>query len=188
VFIDFAPLGTPSNAAIQKYMNQKQVLQLFVGSGASRWADPEHFPWTIGLQPSYRSEARIYATCILQNVPGKTIGVLYQNDDFGKDLRGVPRSQRATLGLVSLRVILLHEGAEALQVLVEVLKRCGDNLTRENVMKQVANLDITVDTCLPGVRVKTSPTDFAPIEQLQMIQFKGDKWETFGPLIDSHQE
>ena len=76
----------------------------------------------------------------------------------------------------------------ASNVLVEVLKKCGDNLTRENVMKQVANLDMTVDTYLPGVRVKTSPTDFAPIEQLQMIRFKGDKWEVFGPLIDSHQE
>src|SRR5438045_537944 len=85
VFLMFAPLGTPSNAAIQKYLNQKGVPQLFAGSGASRWGDPEHFPWTIGLQPSYRSEARIYATYILKNFPGKTIGILYQNDDFGKD-------------------------------------------------------------------------------------------------------
>ena len=76
----------------------------------------------------------------------------------------------------------------ASQVLVEVLKKCGDNLTRENVMKQVANLDMTVDTYLPGIRVKTSSTDFYPIEQLQMIKFSGDKWETFGPMIDSHQE
>jgi hypothetical protein len=73
-------------------------------------------------------------------------------------------------------------------VLVEVLKKCGDNLTRENVMKQVANLDMTVDTYLPGIHIKTSPTDFYPIEQLQMIKFNGDKWETFGPMIDSHQE
>src|SRR4051794_20393531 len=85
VFVVFAPLGTPSNAAIQKYMNQKKVPQLFVATGASRWGDPEHFPWTIGLAPSYRSEARIYATYIKQNFPGKTIGILYQNDDFGKD-------------------------------------------------------------------------------------------------------
>src|SRR5438067_3223501 len=85
VFLMFAPLGTPSNAAIQKYLNQKGVPQLFAGSGASRWGDPEHFPWTIGLQPSYRSEARIYATYITKNYPGKTIGILYQNDDFGKD-------------------------------------------------------------------------------------------------------
>ncbi len=301
VFIDFAPLGTAPNAAIQKYMNQKQVPQLFVGSGASRWADPEHFPWTIGLQPSYRSEARIYATYILQNFPGKTIGVLYQNDDFGKDYilglkdvlkdkydklvisevsfevsvptvdsqvvaiktanpdifinigtpkfaaqaikklaemnwhpihimtsvsispgqvmkpAGYENSQgilssfyqmivtdpgfEATPGMKRFRAFMekyypeadkTESGAltawNASNVLVEVLKKCGDNLTRENVMKQVANLDMTVDTYLPGVRVKTSPTDFAPIEQLQMIRFKGDKWETFGPLIDSHQE
>src|SRR5215213_10818604 len=84
VFLVFAPLGTPSNAAIQKYLNQRKVPQLFVATGASRWGDPEHFPWTIGLAPSYRSEARIYATYIKQNFPGKKIGILYQNDDFGK--------------------------------------------------------------------------------------------------------
>jgi branched-chain amino acid transport system substrate-binding protein len=301
VFVDFAPLGTASNAAIQKYMNQKQVPQLFVGSGASRWGDPEHFPWTIGLQPSYRSEARIYATYILQNFPGKTIGVLYQNDDFGKDyilgLKDILKDQyqklvisevsfevsvptvdsqvvaiktanpdifinigtpkfaaqaikklaemnwhpihimtnvsispgqvmkpagyensqgilssayqmivtdpafEATPGMKKFRAFMekyypeadkTESGAltawNASHVLVEVLKKCGDNLTRENVMKQVANLDMTVDTYLPGIHIKTSPTDFYPIEQLQMIKFNGDKWETFGPMIDSHQE
>src|SRR5881227_2293739 len=85
VFLLFATLGTASNVGIQKYLNQKKIPHLFVGSGASRWGDPEHFPWTIGLQPSYRSEARIYATYIPKNYPGKTIGILYQNDDFGKD-------------------------------------------------------------------------------------------------------
>src|SRR5215471_7039148 len=73
VFLVFAPLGTPSNAAIQKYLNQKKVPQLFVATGASRWADPEHFPWTIGWQANYRSEARIYGTYIKKNYPGKTI-------------------------------------------------------------------------------------------------------------------
>jgi hypothetical protein len=71
---------------------------------------------------------------------------------------------------------------------VQVLKQCGDDLTRENVMRQAANLDFEIDTYLPGIRVKTSPTDFDPIEQLQMMKFRGEKWETFGPLIDSHQE
>ena len=85
VFLIFAPLGTAPNAAIQKYMNTMKVPQLFVATGASRWGDPEHFPWTIGWQPNYRAEARIYATYILQHHPNAKIGVLYQNDDFGKD-------------------------------------------------------------------------------------------------------
>src|SRR5436309_12800084 len=85
VFLIFAPLGTASNAAIQKYMNTMKVPQLFVATGASRLGDPEHFPWTIGWQPNYRAEARIYATYILQHHPNAKIGVLYQNDDFGKD-------------------------------------------------------------------------------------------------------
>src|SRR5947209_1881862 len=301
VFIDFAPLGTASNAAIQKYLNQKKVPHLFVGSGASRWGDPEHFPWTIGLQPSYRSEARIYATYILKNFPGKTIGILYQNDDFGKDylvgLKDVLGDQYAKLVIsemafevsmptvdsqvVAIRTanpdIFLNIGtpkfaAQAIKkvaemnwhpiqimtnvsispaqtlkpagvenatgilssayqmivtdpvfeatpgmkkfrafmekyypeadksesgaltswnagnVFVQLIKQCGDDLTRENVMKQAANLDMTVDTYLPGIRIKTSPTDFYPIEQLQMIKFNGQTWEPFGPMIDSHQE
>src|SRR5215216_6319992 len=85
VFLMFAPLGTASNAAIQKYLNSMKVPQLFVATGAARWGDPEHFPWTIGWQPNYRAEARIYATYILQHHPSAKIGVLYQNDDFGKD-------------------------------------------------------------------------------------------------------
>src|SRR6202008_2984869 len=85
VFLIFDPLGTPSNTAIQKYMNAKKVPQLFVSSGAAKWNDPKNFPWTMGWQPNYQTEARIYAGYILKNYPGKTIGVLYQNDDFGKD-------------------------------------------------------------------------------------------------------
>src|SRR6202158_3545739 len=97
VFLILAPLGTASNAAIQKYMNTMKVPQLFVATGASRWGDPEHFPWTIGWQPNYRAEARIYAPYILQHHPNAKIGVLYQNDDFGKDyvlgLKDVPRDK-----------------------------------------------------------------------------------------------
>src|SRR5690348_230564 len=85
VLLIFNPLGTPSNTAIQKYMNAKKVPQLFVSSGAAKWNDPKNFPWTMGWQPNYQTEARIYAAYILKNYPGKTIGVLYQNDDFGKD-------------------------------------------------------------------------------------------------------
>ena len=85
VLLIFNPLGTPGNSAIHKYMNAKKVPQLFVSTGAAKWNDPKNFPWTMGWQPSYQVEARIYAKYILQNYPGKTIGVLYQNDDFGKD-------------------------------------------------------------------------------------------------------
>ena len=85
VLLIFNPLGTPGNTAIQKYMNAKKVPQLFVSTGAAKWNDPKKFPWTMGWQPSYQVEARIYAKYILQKYPGKTIGVLYQNDDFGKD-------------------------------------------------------------------------------------------------------
>ena len=301
VFVLFATLGTASNVGIQKYVNQKKVPHLFVGSGASRWGDPEHFPWTIGLQPSYRSEARIYATYIQKNFPGKTVGILYQNDDFGKDYLvglkdvwgdqysktvisemafevsmptvdsqvvaiktanpdiflniGTPKfaaqaikkvaemnwhpihimtnvsiSPAQTLkpagienstGILSSAYQMIvtdpvYEATPAMKkfrafmekyfpeadksesgpltawnagnVFVQLIKQCGDDLTRENIMKQAANLDMVVDTYLPGIRVKTSPTDFYPIEQLQMIKFNGQTWEAFGPMIDSHQE
>src|SRR5471030_1830180 len=85
VLLIFNSLGTPSNSAIQKYMNAKKVPQLFVSTGAAKWNDPKNFPWTMGWQPNYQTEARIYAAYILKNHPGKTIGILYQNDDFGKD-------------------------------------------------------------------------------------------------------
>src|SRR5262245_25117337 len=85
VLLIFNSLGTPSNSAIQKYMNAKKVPQLFVSTGAAKWNDPKNFPWTMGWQPNYQTEARIYAAYILKTYPGKTIGVLYQNDDFGKD-------------------------------------------------------------------------------------------------------
>src|ERR1700709_1034835 len=85
VLLIFNSLGTGNNTAIQKYMNSKKVPQLFVSTGAAKWNDPKNFPWTMGWQPNYQTEARIYAAYILKNHPGKTIGVLYQNDDFGKD-------------------------------------------------------------------------------------------------------
>src|SRR5689334_16419246 len=85
VLLIFQPLGTPSNSAIQKYMNAKRVPQLFVASGATKWGDPKNFPWTMGWQPNYQSEGRIYAHYILEQHPGGKIGILYQNDDYGRD-------------------------------------------------------------------------------------------------------
>ena len=297
VLLIFNSLGTPSNAAIQKYMNAKQVPQLFVASGASRWNDPKDFPWTMGWQPSYQSEARIYAKYILKAKPDARIGVLYQNDDFGKDyLKGLkdglgakaasmiaaeesyeitepsvdshivklkaaganvfisittpkfaaqaikklaeidwhplhiisnvsasvggvikPAGYENSQGILS--AAYLKDGASsqwdsdpgmkrfleflakyypdgnrldgstvygyaAAQTMAKVLQMCGDDLTRKNVMKQAESLhDFTPDTLLPGITINTSPTDFAPIEQLQMMRFKGEKWELFGDII-----
>ena len=301
VFLIFASLGTAPNAAIQKYMNNKKVPQLFVATGASRWGDPEHFPWTIGWQPNYRAEARVYATYILQHYPNARIGVLYQNDDFGKDyvlgLRDVLRdrydkmvvseiSYEIAMPTVDSLVVAIKSAnpdifvniatpkfaAQAIKKLAEldwhpvhimtnvsasvgavlkpagleyskgilsagyqmdvtdpqwdsspgmkrfrafldkyypeadrlesqpltgynlstalvyVLTQCGDNLTRENVMKVVANLDFEIDTYIPGIHIRTTPTDFYPIEQVQMMRFSGAKWELFGPIIDGHAE
>jgi branched-chain amino acid transport system substrate-binding protein len=301
VFLIFAPLGTATNAAIQKYMNTMRVPQLFVLSGASRWGDPVHFPWTIGLQPNYRAEARVYVAYILEQHPNAKIGILYQNDDFGRDyilgLKDVLRDKYDRMviastpyetstptvdsqvvaiktanpdiflnlatpkfaaqaikkiaelnwhpvhivtnisvsvgavlepaGLDNAKGILSagfqmdvtdpqwdgHPGMQrfrafmaryypeanhsesgpmiafnASNALVEVLKRCGDNLTRDNVMKVVANLDFEIDSLMPGIRVKTSQTDFYPIEQVQMMRFTGERWQPFGPILDGHAE
>jgi len=301
VFLIFSPHGTANNAAIQKYMNNMKVPQLFVATGASRWGDPEHFPWTIGWQPNYRAEARVYATYILQHQPNAKIGVLYQNDDFGKDyvlglkdvlrdkygkmvvseisyeinmptvesqvvairtanpdifvniatpkfaaqaikklaeldwhpvhiMTNVSASVGAVLkpaGLDNAKGILSagyqmdvtdpqwdsHPGMQKFRAfmakyypeadrfesqpltgynlstaLVYVLTRCGDDLTRDNVMKVVANMDFEIDTYIPGIHIKTSPTDFYPIEQVQMMRFTGGSWQLFGPIIDGHAE
>jgi ABC-type branched-subunit amino acid transport system substrate-binding protein len=299
VFLIFASLGTASNAAIQKYMNAMKVPQIFVATGASRWGDPEHFPWTIGWQPNYRAEGRVYATYILEHHASAKLGVLYQNDDFGKDyvlgLKDVLRdkydkmvvasiSYEIAMPTVDSQVVAIKSAnpdifiniatpkfaAQAIKkiaelgwhpvqimtnvsasvgavlkpaglenskgilsagyqmdvtdpqwdsypgmkrfrafmekyypeadrsesgpltafntstALVEVLKRCGDDLTRANVMKIVANMDYEIDTYIPGIRIKTTPTDFYPIEQVQMMRFSGEKWELFGPIIDGH--
>ena len=297
VLLDAGPLGTPTNSAIWHYMNQKKVPQLFVSTGATKWDDPAHYPWTIGWQPNYQSEGRIYAAFIMKEKPGGKIGVLYQNDDFGKDYlkglkdglgdkakamvvveasyettdptvdsqvvgikaagcdifvnAGIPKfaaqairkaveiewkplhilssignSVAATLkpagldnakGLVSdfyLKdpndvtwkddpgfkqwVAFMDKyypegdktdagnvyGPSNAATVVQVLKQCGDELTRENVMKQAANLkDFTVPMLLPGIKINTSPTDFAPVKQVQMGRFDGTQWRLFGPLI-----
>jgi branched-chain amino acid transport system substrate-binding protein len=300
VLLIFNPLGTPSNSAIQKYMNSKKVPQVFVSSGAAKWNDPKNFPWTIGWQPSYQVEARIYATYILKNYPGKTIGILYQNDDFGKDyviglqdglggqaskLIVIESSYETTSPTVDSQVVQIRGAnpdifinvatpkfaAQAIKKISElkwtpihflsnvsvsvgsvmkpagyendqgilsaaylkdpkdpqwkndlamnewhafmtkwypegdqddaatvfaygvakgleqVLRQCGDDLTRENVMRQAANLNFEIGVYLPGTRIKTSPTDFAPLEQLQMMRFKGENWELFGPVMSGEK-
>jgi branched-chain amino acid transport system substrate-binding protein len=296
VLVLFNPLGTPSNSAIQKYLNSKKVPQLFVATGATKWNDPKDFPWTIGWQPSYQSEARIYAKFLMKEKPDGKIAIMYQNDDFGKDyLKGlkdglgakasmivaeesyepseptidnhivklkatgadvfisittpkfaaqaikkiaeiewkpmqIVSNVSASVGSVIkpagfenaqgiLSAAYAKDGADtqwdndpgmkrfyaflekyypegnkldasvvygygAAQTMVKVLEMCGDDLTRANVMKQAASLkDFTPDTLLPGVKINTSATDFAPIEQLQMQRFKGEKWELFGDAI-----
>jgi branched-chain amino acid transport system substrate-binding protein len=296
VLVVFNPLGTPSNSAIQKYLNSKKVPQLFVATGATKWNDPKNFPWTMGWQPSYQSEAQIYAKFILKEKPDAKIAILYQNDDFGKDyLKGLkdglgakasmiiteesyetteptidshivkmkstgadvfisittpkfaaqaikklselqwkpmqivanvsasvgsvlqPAGFENAQGLLSASYVKdgadpqwnddpgmkkwsafidkympganrsdgnLVYGYGVAQTLVETLRQCGDDLTRANVMKQAASLkDFTTDTLLPGVKINTSATDFAPLSQLQMMRFKGEKWENFGDII-----
>jgi len=296
VLLVFNPLGTPSNTAIQKYLNSKKVPQLFVATGATKWNDPKDFPWTMGWQPSYQSEARIYAKYVLKEKPDAKIAVFYQNDDFGKDyLKGFKEGLGAKTSMIVLEesyevseptidshiVKMKASGADVLinittpkfaaqsikkiaeiewkpmhlltnvsasvgsvikpagfenaqgiisaayakdgadpqwdndpnmkkfydflakyypegnkidgsvvygygaaQTLVKVLQMCGDDLTRANVMKQAASLkDFEPDTLLPGVKINTSATDFAPISQLQLQRFKGEKWELFGDVM-----
>jgi branched-chain amino acid transport system substrate-binding protein len=296
VLLIFNSLGTPSNSAIQKYMNTKKVPQLFVATGATKWNDPKDFPWTMGWQPSYQSEARIYAKYLMKEKPAGKIAILYQNDDFGKDyLKGLKdglgakasmiiaeESYETTEPTIDNHIVKLKatgadvfinistpkfaaqaikkiaeiewkpmhivsnvsasvggvikpagfenaqgilsaayakDGADSqwdkdpgmmkffaflekyypeankldgsvvfgygvAQTMVKVLEMCGDDLTRANVMKQAANLkDFEPDTLLPGVKINTSATDFAPIEQLQMMRFKGEKWDLFGDII-----
>jgi branched-chain amino acid transport system substrate-binding protein len=299
VFLIFGSLGTPSNTAIQKYMNVKRVPQLFVQTGATKWNDPQNFPWTIGWSPNYQNEARIYAKYILTEKPNARIAVLYQNDDYGKDyVKGLKDGlgDRAALMIIaeeayevsdptidshivkmkslnadvfvnittpkfaaqairkaaeigwkplhflnnvstSIGAVIRPAGVEKAQdiisvaylmdaldpqwkddpgmnafdeflakdfpegnradslvmtgynmaqTLVQVLKQCGDNLSRESVMKQAANLkDYRTTNLLPGIKINTSPIDFAPIKQVQLRRFKGDRWELFGPTLSS---
>jgi branched-chain amino acid transport system substrate-binding protein len=298
VLLMFNPLGTPTNTAIQKYLNAKKVPQLFVATGATKWGNPKEFPWTMGWQPNYQSEGRIYAKYILQNYPNAKIAVLFQNDDYGKDyVKGLkdglgakaatmiikevsyePADPTIDSQIVQLKasgadlfynVTIPKFAAQAIkkmaeigwkpvhvlnnvaasvggtikpagfensqdiissayfkdptdpqwkddpamkgyiafmdkyypdgnkddasnaygyivsQAMVKVLEQAGDNLTRENIMKEAANLkNFEIGMFLPGVKANTSPTDFFPIEQMQLMKFKGEKWDLFGPVID----
>jgi branched-chain amino acid transport system substrate-binding protein len=287
----FQTFGTAPNSAIREYLNDNKVPQLFVRTGASKWNDPKHYPWTMGWQPSYQIEGRIYARYILKNIPAAKIAVLYQNDDFGKDyLIGLRdglgdkadgmivasqsyettdatiHSQIVSLQTSGANVLLtvalpkfaaqtirkIHEigwkpthilssvsnsvglvmrpagpeksvgiisatygkdptdpqwqdtleynewlawmkkyntsgnvadadtvyGYSAAQTMVVVLKACGDNLTRENLMKQAASIrDLQLPMLLPGIIVSTSVNDFAPIKQMQLQKFDGITWQ-----------
>jgi len=295
VLLIFQSLGTAHNTAIQRYMNAKKVPQLFVATGATKWNDPQHFPWTMGWQPSYQSEARIYSEYLLKNHSQGKVGVLYQNDDYGKDyLKGLKDGLNGKIRIVaevpyevtdptvdSQIINLKASGADIIfnvatpkfaaqaikkiaelswrpvhllnnvsqsvgsvlkpagldnakgvlttayfkdptdptwkddaaykkwsafmdkyypdgdktstftvygylvaQTLVAVLKQSGDNLTRDNVMKQAASLkNLELDMLLPGMRINTGPNDFAPIKQMQMERFDGERFELFGPIM-----
>jgi branched-chain amino acid transport system substrate-binding protein len=298
VLLIFQSLGTAANTAIQKYMNEKKVPQLFVASGATKWNDPQHFPWSMGWQPNYQNEARIYARYILKEKPNGRIAVLYQNDDYGKDyLKGFkdglgakaasmiivedayevtdptidshivkmkslnadvfvditgpkfaaqairkiaeigwkplhflnnttvsvgavmkPAGFDASQGIISsiylkdptdpqwkddpgirtwnkfldkyypeanrLDNAILY-GYTIAQTLEHVLRACGDDLTRENVMKQAASLrGLELGGLLPGITINTSATDFAPVSQVQLMRFRGESWELFGDIIN----
>jgi branched-chain amino acid transport system substrate-binding protein len=297
VLLLFNTLGTPPNSAIRGYLNDNKVPQLFVATGADKWNDPKHYPWTMGWQPSYRVEARIYARYILKNLPNAKIAVLYQNDDFGKDylvglreglgdkadkmivatqtyettdptvdsqivaLQGsgadvlltaaIPKFAAQAIRKVydigwkpthfltnvsaSVKAVLQPAGPEKgvgiisagylkeptdpqwqdtpeykewlawmkkyntsgnvadgnnvsgysfAQTLVAVLKASGDNLTRENVMKQAASIhNLTQPMLLPGITVSTSADDFAPVKQMQLEKFDGTTWRLFGEVI-----
>ena len=292
----FQTLGDVTNAAVEKYLNERHIPQLFVADGSARWDDPKHFPWTMGWQPSYRTEGLVDAHYILQTKPDAHIGVLVQNSLGGKDgitafeeglgakkgmivkeltyestdatidtqidllqaagadvlidyavpkfaaqvirrlhalnwhplhiLSSVSASVSLTLepagldnsvGIVSVGFLkdpntpdwrddpavkdwrawmdkYFPEGDKrdvaniyaylAAQTMVQVLKQCGTDLSRENVMRQAANLhDLQLPLLLPGIAINTSPTDFRPVKQLQPMRFNGKNWELFGTMI-----
>ena len=295
----FNTLGTPSNTAIQKYMNQKKVPQLYVATGASKWGKPKDFPWTMGYQPDYHTEGVIYAKHILANIKDAKVGVLMQNDDFGKDyLEGFKEglgkdNDKAIVKLVTYEVtdptvesqiIQLKDSganvffniatpkfaAQAIRKVAEIawkpaqymtnvsasvasvmkpagfengqgvitaaylkdptdkkwdddaemkawrawmdkympganqgdanyvyaysvsflmhqtLAKCADELTHANVMKQAANFQkLRVPMLLPGITVSTSPTDYYPIQSVQLQSFKGETWELFGEVMSA---
>ena len=295
VLLLFQPLGTPPNSAIHKYMNTKKVPQLFVATGATKWGDPKNFPWTMGWQPNYQSESRIFVQHVLETRPNAKVGILMQNDDYGKDyVKGfkdalgdkakamivaeltyevtdptvdsqmvslkasgadvffnvtTPKfaaqaiKKAAEIGWKPLHLlnsvssaagaVMVPAGAEngigivttgylkdptdpqwasskefqewlawmkkfhpqgdlkdnlnvysytVAQTLVQTLKQAGNDLTRANIMKQAASLDMTAPMLLPGIRIKTGPDDFYPIEQEQMMRWDGKTWVLFGKV------
>jgi branched-chain amino acid transport system substrate-binding protein len=293
----FQTLGTPTNSAIQKYVNQKKVPHLFIATGADKWGDYKNFPWTMGFNPSYRTEAQIYTKYILSQKPDAKIAILYQNDDFGKDypagvkdILGDKFDQRTMLATyettdatidsqitslqasgaevlmvvatpkfaaqsikkvhdlgwkplfimtnvaISIGTVMVPAGPEnsigmvstsylkdstdprwvndpgmnewrdfmnkqmpgadqtdlsyiyaygAALTMLHVLKQCGDDFSRANLMKQAANIkDLVLPVLLPGIKVNTSPTNFHPIKAMQMIRWDGKTWVPFGDIIE----
>jgi ABC-type branched-subunit amino acid transport system substrate-binding protein len=298
VLLIFQPLGTPSNSAIQKYMNSRKVPQLFVASGATKWGDPKNFPWTMGFQPNYQSEGHIYAKYILEHFPNSKIAVFWQNDDAGKDqVKGLrdglgdkagmiiaDKSYEVSDPTIDSQIVALHDsgadiffswaapkgsaqairkvgelgwkpkfflantatsvaavlkpaglenskgiistaylkdptdpawkddagvktwqafmdkyypdgdkedsyaifGYAAAETLFQVLSQCGNDLSRENIMRQAASLkDYRNPIILPGIAINTGPTDFRPIEQMRLVQFDGTAWQPIGDVIES---
>ena len=297
VLLDFSALGTPTNSSVQKYLNQKKVPQLFVATGAAKWGNPKEFPWTMGWQPTYQTEGGIYAHYLLEHMPDARIGILYQDDDYGKDyVKGLtdglgakakvmivkevsyetsdpsidsqiitlqasnanvffnvttpkfaaqairkahdlgwkplqllnsvsnsvgavlhPAGLEASTGLISVEyekdptdakwqsdpgykqwLAWMDKyypdgdkkdafnvfGYNEAMTMVQVLKQCGNDLTRENVMKQAADLKhLTLPMMLPGITISTSPTNFYPIRQEQLAKFNGTTWELFGEVV-----
>src|SRR5690348_2962966 len=160
VLLVFNSLGTPSNSAIHKYMNAKKVPQLFVATGATKWNDPKNFPWTMGWQPNYQTEARIYGAYILKNLPGKTIGVLYQNDDFGKDyIIGL----REGLGDQANKLITIEASYETSSPTVD----------SQVVQIKTANPDIFINIATPKFAAqaikKVAEIDWHPIQFLTNV-------------------
>jgi ABC-type branched-subunit amino acid transport system substrate-binding protein len=298
VLFTFQIIGTPSNAAVQKYLNTKKVPQLLASTGASRFSDPQNAPWTIAFNPNYQSEGRIYAKYILANHPNAKIGIFYQNDDLGRDyITGLksglgdkaasmivaeasyeltdPTVDSQIVKLKAAGVDLLYDastpkfaaqairkvadlnwnpvhildinaspmsatlkpagldiskgiistnygkepsdpqwkddpgmkayfafmdkyypegdklntvntyGYSTAELLIQVLKQCGDDLTRENLMKQVTSLKKFVPSlALPGMSITTGPNDYRINKQMQMMKFNGERWELFGPIIE----
>ncbi len=298
VLLTFQIVGTPSNAAVQKYLNAKKVPQLFAATGASKFTDPKNFPWTLGFNPNYQTEGRIYGQYILKNHPDAKIGILYQNDDLGRDyLTGLKAAlgdkaakmivaeasyevtdptidlqvlkikdagtdlffnastpkqaaqaikkigelgwhpvQIVDINATSVGAVLQPAGLEAskglistnygkdpsdpqwkddpgmkhyfdfmakyypdgdknsnfntygystAQLMAHVLKQCGDDLTRENVMKQATNLkNVEFDLALPGMKANTTENDYRVNKQMQMMKFNGERWELFGPILE----
>jgi len=295
----FQTLGTPTNTAIHKYVNQAKVPHLFVATGATKWDDPKNFPWTMGFQPNYQTEGRVYAAYILKNIPDAKVGILFQNDDYGKDY---VKGMEDGLGAAASKLIVLKQsyettdptidsqiinlknsganvffnvtipkfavqaikkahdigwkpthflnnvsssyatvlkpagldaskdlitalyqkittdpqwkndkglqewvvfmkkyypdgsleddsnffGYSTAMLMTQVLKQCGNDLSRENIMKQAENLkDVELPFLLPGIKVNTSPTDHAPIQQERLAKFNGEHWVLFGELFDA---
>ena len=298
VLFTFQIIGTPSNAAVQKYLNAKKVPQLLASTGASRFSDPQNAPWTIAYNPNYQSEGRIYAKYILKNHPDAKIGIFYQNDDLGRDyIAGLksglgdkaatmivaeasyeltdPTVDSQIVKLKSAGVDLLYNastpkfaaqairkvadlawkpvhildinaspvsatlkpagldiskdiistnygkdpadpqwkddaglkayfafmdkyypegdklntvntyGYSTAELLVYILRQCGDDLTRDNIMRQATSIrNFTGSLALPGMHVNTSPTDYRINKQMQMMKFNGERWELFGPILE----
>jgi branched-chain amino acid transport system substrate-binding protein len=299
VLFTFQIIGTAANAAVQKYLNGKKIPQLLASTGAAKFTDPKNFPWTMAYNPNYVVEGRIYGSYILKEHPNAKIGILYQNDDMGKDyvaglkaslgdkaakmivaeasyevsdptidsqvlkikdagadlfysastpkqaaqaIRKIhelnwhpvhildinaspvsatlqPAGLEASKGVISVQYgkdpadptwkddaglkkyldfmakyfpdgdkmnTVNTYGYSTAQLLVQILKQCGDDLTRENIMKQAASLkDVELDLALPGMKINTGPDDYRVNKQLQLMKFNGERWELFGPILEA---